>query len=59
MADAITGLIGAILMITFLLLIAMKLDELPVWMVCLIGIGLMLWALWEDDFEPLLPRRSN
>ncbi len=59
MADAITGLIGAILMITFLLLIAMKLNELALWIVCLIGIASMLWALWEDDFEPLLGRRSD
>ena len=59
MADAITGLIGAILMITFLLLIAMKLNELPVWIVCFVGVASMLWSLWIDDFEPLLPRRSN
>ncbi|HEY7664840.1 MAG TPA: hypothetical protein VH934_17120 [Xanthobacteraceae bacterium] len=59
MADAITGLIGAILMITFLLLIATKLNELPVWIVCFVGIASMLWSFWIDDFEPLLPRRSN
>jgi hypothetical protein len=59
MADAITGFIGAALMITFLVLIAAKLNELAVWIVCLIGVALMLWALWTDDFEPLLGRRSD
>jgi hypothetical protein len=59
MADAITGLFGAVLMITFLVLIAAKLNELALWSVCLIGIALMLWALWKDDFEPLLDRRHD
>lgn len=59
MADAITGFIGAALMITFLVLIATKLNELAVWIVFLIGVALMLWALWTDDFEPLLGRRSD
>ena len=59
MADAITGLIGALLMITFLLLIAMKLNELALWIVCVIGIAPMLWALWKDDFEPFLSRNPN
>jgi hypothetical protein len=59
MADAITGFIGAALMIIFLVLIATKLNELAVWIVFLIGVALMLWALWTDDFEPLLGRRSD
>ena len=48
MADAITGLIGAALMSTFILLIAAKLNETPLWIVCLTGIALMLWAAGTD-----------
>ncbi len=48
MADAITGLIGAALMSTFILLIAAKLNETPLWIVCLVGIALMLWAVGTD-----------
>jgi hypothetical protein len=59
MADALTGLLGAVLMIIFLVLIAMKLNELALWIVCLIGMALMIWAFWDDDLAPLLGRQPK
>ncbi len=56
MADIITGVIGAALMIVFVLLIAAKLNELPLWIVCISGIVLMLWAVVTDTILPLFGR---
>lgn len=57
MADAITALIGAIIMIGYMVLIAGKLAALPLWIVTIIGLALMLWAFWEDDWRPIFKRR--
>jgi hypothetical protein len=59
MADAITALIGAIIMIGYIWLIAEKLDELPLWIACIAGILLMLWAFWQDAWRPLRQRNGN
>jgi hypothetical protein len=56
MADAVTGAIGAIIMTGYILLIAAKLAAPPLWIVSLIGLALMLWAFWGDDWKPLLVR---
>lgn len=56
MADAVAALIGAIIMIGYILLIAAKLAAPPLWICCLIGLALMLWAFWGDDWKPLLTR---
>lgn len=56
MADAITSVIGAIIMLGYILLIAAKLAAPPLWIVCLIGLALMLWAFWGDDWKPLFVR---
>jgi hypothetical protein len=56
MADFVTGLIGVVLMLTYILFIAIKLNELALWLVCLIGFALMLWAFWTDGCAPLLGR---
>lgn len=58
MSDAITALVGAVLMIAFLLLIAVKLIELPVWIFFITGIVLMLYATFTDTIRPLLSRRQ-
>ncbi len=58
MADAVTALIGAIIMIGYMLLIAAKLATLPLWIVTLVGLALMLAAFWGDDWKPLF-RRSG
>ncbi|MGE0261011.1 MAG: hypothetical protein AB7T18_19910 [Alphaproteobacteria bacterium] len=56
MADAITALIGAIIMIGYILLIAGKLAAMPLWICSLTGLALMLWAFWGDDWKPLFAR---
>lgn len=59
MADAVTALIGAIIMIGYILLIAVKLAAPPLWIVCIIGLALMLWAFWVDDWKPVVSRDEN
>lgn len=54
MADAITAAIGAVIMIGYMWLIAAKLNELPLWIVTLVGFACMLWAFWKDDWRPLV-----
>lgn len=58
MVDAISGIIGMALMIAFLSAIALKLAELPLWVVSLFAIALMAVAFWQDSFAPLF-RRSR
>ncbi len=59
MADAVTALIGAIIMAGYILLIAAKLAAPPLWIVSLIGLGLMAWAFWKDDWSPLFRRGKD
>lgn len=54
MADFVTGLLGIALMITYILLMAVKLNELALWVVCLTGIVLAVCAFWVDAGAPLL-----
>ena len=59
MADAVTALIGAIIMIGYMFLIAAKLAALPLSICVLIGVALMLWGFWGDDWQPLFKRNSK
>ena len=59
MADAFTALIGAIIMVGYILLIAAKLAAPPLWVCTLIGLALMLWAFWGDDWKPLFVREKK
>ncbi len=59
MADAVTAAIGAIIMIAYMWLIAAKLNTLPLWIVIIVGLALMLWAFWGDDWKPILKRDSK
>lgn len=59
MGDTISAIIGTVLTVTFLMLIATVLNELPVWIVFLTGIALMLWGFWKDAFQPLLRPGNN
>jgi hypothetical protein len=59
MADAITGLIGAILTIGYIYLIADKLDALPLWICAVIGLALMVYAFWCDAWRPWLMRNQK
>jgi hypothetical protein len=54
MADAVTALIGAIIMIGYMFLIAAKLAAGPLWVCVLIGLALMLWGFWWEDWEPVV-----
>ena len=56
MADAVTALIGAIIMIGYLFLIAVKLAALPLWICVLIGLVLMVCGFWIDDWQPIFQR---
>lgn len=56
MADAVAALVGAIIMIGYIVLIAAKLAAPPLWIVSIIGLALMLWAFWGDDWKPLFAR---
>lgn len=59
MSDAVTSIIGAALMVTFIVLIAARVNETPLWIACLIAIALMLWAVWIDALKPIFGRRSD
>ena len=59
MADAVAALIGAIIMIGYMLLIAAKLAAPPLWIVTIIGLVLMVWAFWGDDWKPLFKRNKQ
>ncbi|MGE0062896.1 MAG: hypothetical protein AB7T86_12565 [Xanthobacteraceae bacterium] len=58
MADAITSLIGGVLMTAFILLIVAKLNQLPLWIISLVGLALMAWAIWTDALAPLFRRSA-
>ena len=59
MADAITAVIGAIIMIGYMLLIAIKLAAPPLWICVLVGLALMLWGVWGDYLQPLFKREKK
>ena len=45
------GLVGILLAVAFLGFFAMKLNDLPLYIVCAIGIALMLIAFWRDEVK--------
>ena len=59
MANAIASLLGGALMVVFLLLIAVKLNQVALWSVILFSLGLMAWAIWGDAIAPLLKRNGG
>lgn len=59
MADAVTALIGAIIMIGYMVLIAAKLSATPLWVCTIIGLLLMLWGFWGDDWKPVIWRSKK
>jgi putative flippase GtrA len=59
MADAITAAIGSVIMIGYIWLIADKLNELPLWIACIVGIVLMVWSFWQDAWRPVFKRNSK
>jgi hypothetical protein len=59
MADAVTAAIGAIIFIGYMFLIAAKLATLPLWICTLVGLALMLWGFWGDDWKPVFKPNSK
>ena len=59
MVDAVTAAIGCIIMIGYIWLIADKLNELPLWIACIVGIALMLWAFWRTPGGRYSSANSN
>ena len=45
------GLVGIVLAVIFLLYFAVKLNDLPLYIVCGIGITLMVIAFWRDEVK--------
>ena len=58
MTDAISAIIGIVLMAGFVGAIANKLGEVSLWIICLIAVAMMIFAFWQDAFAPLF-RRSR
>jgi hypothetical protein len=56
MANAITAAIGSIVMIGYMVLVAGKLAAPPLWICTIIGLVLMLWGFWRDDWQSLFGR---
>jgi putative flippase GtrA len=59
MADAVTAAIGAVIMVGYMWLIVAKLNTIPLWIVTIVGLALMLWAFWVDDWKPVIKRDSK
>ena len=59
MEDAVTAVIGAIIMIGYMWLIASKLNEFPLWICVIAGLALMIWAFWVDAWRPMFTRPTN
>ena len=59
MGDAISAIIGMVLMIGFVVAIVSKIGELPVWIVSILAFVLMSIAFWQDAIAPLLRGSRN
>lgn len=59
MADAVTAAIGSVIMIVYIWLIADKLNELPLWIACIVGVVLMAWSFWDDTWKTIFNRNSK
>ena len=59
----IGGIVGALLLLAYMAPVVLRLKEVALWVICLIGVGMMLVDLWEslqskEDRRPAL-KRSN
>jgi hypothetical protein len=59
MADAVAAVIGTVIMIGYMLVVTAKIAAPPLWIVTIIGLALMLWAFWGDDWKPLFARKKE
>ncbi|HEX7072428.1 MAG TPA: hypothetical protein VF226_00145 [Hyphomicrobiaceae bacterium] len=59
MADAVSAIIGMVLMIGFVVAIVVTVAEIPLWIVSILAFILMAIAFWQDAFAPLLRGPRN
>lgn len=59
MADAVSAIIGMVLMIGFVVAIVTTVAEIPLWIVSIFAFILMGFAFWQDAFAPLLRRSQD
>jgi hypothetical protein len=45
------NLVGVVLASAFLLYMAFYLNELPLYVVCFLGIGVICFAFWQDEIQ--------
>jgi hypothetical protein len=55
----VMAVVGSAIMIFYIWLIAFKLNALPLWIVCIVGVVLMIVSFWQDAWRPILKRNSN
>ena len=44
----IAGIVGALLLLVYMAPVVLRLKEIPLWVICLIGVGMMLLDLWQS-----------
>jgi CDP-diglyceride synthetase len=59
MSDIVTGVIGGALFTAFLAFILVRVADVALWIVAIVGIFCMAYALWGDAVTPYLSRRSS
>jgi len=51
MADIVTGIIGMIIMTTFVTLVMTKVSDPALWVVSIASLALMVVAFWQDTIQ--------
>jgi hypothetical protein len=44
----IVGIFAAALLLTYVAPVVLRLKEMPLWIICLLGVGMMLLDLWQS-----------
>lgn len=44
----IAGIVGALLLLIYMAPVVLRLKEISLWVICLIGVGMMLVDLWQS-----------
>lgn len=59
MSDILTGFVGGALFVAFLGFILVRVADVALWIVAIVGILCMIYALWGDAVAPYLSRRNS
>lgn len=59
MDDIVTGVLGAALFVIFLAFILVRVADVALWTVAIVGVLAMIYALWGDAVVPVLRRRNG